>query len=180
MRDQQRIFSVVIHDLSSNEAGDRSMFPAAEFLDYREQNRIFDDVMGVAISRALWTTGGAPESVNAPLVTGNAFQFLGVPPLLGRFATPADLKPGAAPVCVMSYGFWQSRFAGDPRAIGKVLILDGSARTVIGVMPPRFVFWSGDVWIPTELKRIALRRRTGWFPSAMVLFARAAQARDHS
>ena len=63
-------------------------FPAIEFLDYKQQTRVFDDVMGVAISRALWTTGAAPESVNAPLVTPNAFQFLGVPALLGRFQHP--------------------------------------------------------------------------------------------
>lgn len=150
---QQRLFSLVIHDLSSSEPGGRSMFPPTEFLDYQEQNHIFDEVMGVGISRALWTTGGAPESVNAPLVTGNAFQFLGVQPLLGRFATPSDVAPGAPPVCVMSYSFWQSRFAGDPRVIGKVLTLDGTPRTVIGVMPPRFVFWSADVWLPTALRR---------------------------
>ncbi len=154
--DQNRLVSIVIHDSSSSsEAGGRSMFPAAEFLDYREQNRVFDNVMGVGISRSLWTTGGTPESVNAPLVTGNAFQFLGVAPLIGRFATPSDLRPGAPPVCVMSYGFWQSRFAGDRHVVGKTLTLDGIPTTVIGVMPPRFIFWSADVWIPAQLRRDA-------------------------
>ncbi|MBV8866876.1 MAG: ABC transporter permease, partial [Acidobacteriaceae bacterium] len=160
---QQRLVSIVIHDAASSEAGGRSMFPATEFLDIREQNRVFEDVMGVAISRALWTTGGAPESVNAPLVTANAFQFLGVPPLLGRLATPSDAKAGAPPVCVMSYSFWQSRFAGDPRIIGKALTLDGTARTVIGVMPRRFIFWSADVWIPTELRRNQAGFPPPWF-----------------
>ncbi len=70
--DQQRLFSIVIHDLSSNEAGDRTVFPPAEFLDYREQNRIFDDVMGVGISRALWTTGGAPADTVVPMPEPNS------------------------------------------------------------------------------------------------------------
>ncbi len=109
--------------------------------------------MGVGISRALWTTGAAPESINAPLVTGNAFQFLGVRPLLGRWAVPADVKPGSPAVCVMSYSFWRNRFAGDRGVLGKVLVLDGTPTTVVGVMPPRFVFWSGDVWLPVAPKR---------------------------
>lgn len=139
---QQRLVSIVIHNSASSEPGGRTMFSQPEFLDIQKQNRVFEDVMGVGISRALWTTGGAPESVNAPLVTPNAFQFLGVPALLGRFAAPADLKPAMPAICVMSYSFWQSRFAGDPHVIGKTLVLDGTPRTVIGVMPPRFIFWS--------------------------------------
>lgn len=145
---QQRLVSIVIHDSSSKEPGGRTMFPAAEFFDYQKDNRVFEDVMGVAISRALWTTGGPPESINAPLVTPNAFEFLGVAPLLGRYATAADVGPGATPICVMSYSFWKSRFAGDPGVIGKMLILDNTPRKVIGVMPRRFIFWSADVWIP--------------------------------
>ncbi|MGA8029043.1 MAG: ABC transporter permease [Bryobacteraceae bacterium] len=160
---QQRLFSLVIHDSASSEAGGRTMFPPAEFLDYQEQNHIFEDVMGVGISRALWTTGGTPESVNAPLVTPNALQFLGVPALLGRVSSPSDLGPGSAPVCVMSYSFWKSRFAGDAHIIGKTLTLDGTPRIVIGVMPPRFVFWSGDVWLPTILRRDTTGFAPPWF-----------------
>ncbi len=161
--DQKRIFSVVIHDLSSNEAGDRTVFPAVEFLDYKEQSRVFDDVMGVTANRALWTAGGAPESVSAPLVTANTFPFLGVAPRLGRYATPSDVQPGATPVCVMSYGFWKGRFAGDADVIDKVLTLDGTPRTVIGVMPPRFGLWSADVWIPVKLIRGQAGLQPPWF-----------------
>ncbi len=150
---QQRLYSLLIRDLSSNQAAQRTMFPIDELLDYQQRNRVFEDVMGVAISRALWNVGAAPESVNAPLVTPNAFEFLGVPARLGRVATPADVQPGSPPVCVMSYAFWKSRFAGDRNVLGKTLILDGVPRTVIGVMPPRFVFWSADVWLPTRLTR---------------------------
>jgi putative ABC transport system permease protein len=149
---QQRLYSLVIHDQANPEPGGRTMFPPVEFLDYQQQNRVFEDVMGVGINRALWENGGTPESVNAPLVTGNAFQFLGVPAMIGRIATPSDAAPGAPPICVMSYSFWKSRFAGDPHVLGAVLKLDGTPRTVIGVMPPRFIFWSADVWIPVTLE----------------------------
>ncbi|HEX4227217.1 MAG TPA: ABC transporter permease [Bryobacteraceae bacterium] len=160
---QQRLATLVIHDLSSNQFGFRTLLPPAEFLDYKQKSGVFDDVMGVAISRATWTTAGTPESVNAPLVTGNTFQFLGVRPLLGRFAVPSDATPGSPPVCVMSYSFWQSRFAGDPGVIGKTLILDGTPRTVIGVMPRRFVFWSADVWIPAALRHDRAALQPPWF-----------------
>lgn len=160
--DQQRLVSLVIHDTSSREEGGRSLFPAAEFLDYREQNRVFEDVMGVGISRAVWTTGRTLESINAPLMTANAFGFLHVAPLLGRWAEPADLRPGSPAVCVMSYQFWQNRFAGDRSVLGKTLVLDGTPTTVVGVMPRRFVFWSGDVWLST-----ALRRNQAGFPARL-------------
>jgi putative ABC transport system permease protein len=160
---QQRLFSLVIHDLTSSEPGGRSLFPASEFLDYQEQNRVFEGMMGVGISRALWETGGAPESVNAPIVTPNAFEFLGVRPLLGRVPAPSDVRAGAPAVCVMGYSFWKSRFAGDANILGKVLVLDGTPTTVIGVMPPRFVFWSGDVWLPTALRRDGIVLRPPWF-----------------
>jgi putative ABC transport system permease protein len=152
---QQRLFAIVIHNSASSEPGGRSMFPQSEFLDIEEQNRAFEDVMGVAINRALWTPAGTPESINAPLVTPNAFAFLGVPALLGRVATAADVRADAPAVCVMSYSFWKGRFGGDPQVVGKVLTLDGTPRTVIGVMPARFIFWSADVWIPTVLRRDA-------------------------
>ena len=151
---QQQLYSLVVRDLSDNQAGQRTMFPMDELVDYQQGNRVFEDVMGVAISRALWDVGTTPESVNAPLVTANTFNFLGVPALLGRTATPADVQPGSSPVCVMSYAFWKSRFAGDRAILGKTLVLDGVPRTVIGVMPPRFVFWSADVWLPTRTARI--------------------------
>jgi putative ABC transport system permease protein len=169
---QERLYSVVIHDQASSEPGGRPVFPAVEFLDYQQQNRVFDDVMGVAINRALWDTGGAPESVNAPLVTPNAFQFLGVPAMMGRIAAPSDVTPGAPAVCVMSYSFWKSRFAGDHHILGKILELDGTPRTVIGVMPPRFVFWSADVWIPVTLEPT---QRAGFPPPWFYMLGRLKQ-----
>ncbi len=158
--DQHRLVSIVMRDPASRDGNNGMLFQANQFLEYQQRNRIFSGVMGVAINRALWTTGGTPQSVNAPLVTPNTFQFLGVPALLGRFAKSADVKPGAPPVCVMGYSFWQTHFAGSPNVLGKRLILDGVATTVIGVMPPRFVFWSGDVWLPIVLRHGAedLRR----------------------
>lgn len=152
--DGQRLVSIRIHDATANDQFGRGMFQQPEFLDYQEQNHIFDRVLGVRQDQVLWTTGsGAPESLTGATTTGNTFQFLGVKPLLGRWATPDDAKPGAPPVFVMSYKFWQKRFSGDPSILGKSFTLNDVPRTLIGIMPKRFAWWGADLWIPTTLNR---------------------------
>jgi putative ABC transport system permease protein len=146
--DAKRFFAIEIHDSGSNEQYGRQMFSQPEFLDYQEQNHVFDRSVGVYQSRVLWTSPSAPESWLGAHVTGNTFEFMGVGPLLGRYATPADAKPGAPPVFVMSYKLWQKRFSGDPSILGKTFILDDTPRTLIGIMPKRFAWWGADVWIP--------------------------------
>ncbi|MBV9405322.1 MAG: ABC transporter permease, partial [Acidobacteriaceae bacterium] len=147
--DGQRLVGVEIHDSSSTDQYGRQFFSQPEFLDYQQQNHVFDRSIGVRQSRVLWTGPGAPESFLAALVTGNTFDFLGVKPLLGRYATPDDAKPGAPPVFVMSYKLWRKRFSSDPSIVGKNFTLDDTTRTLIGVMPKRFAWWGVDLWIPT-------------------------------
>lgn len=93
----------------------------------------------------------APEIISAPRVSGSAFEFLGVPPILGRGFTPADIKPNgeAEPVTVLSFKFWQARFNGDRAVIGRTITLDDVPHVVIGVMPPRFGWYGNDgLWLP--------------------------------
>ncbi len=149
--DAQRFAAIEIHDSSEPQPYGREAFMQPEFLDYQQQNHIFDRSVGVTQSRVLWTGQGAPESFLGSDVTGNTFEFLGVAPLLGRYATPADAKPGAPPVFVMSYKLWQRRFSGDPGIVGKTFTLDDTPRTLIGIMPKRFAWWGADLWIPTSL-----------------------------
>lgn len=111
----------------------------------------FSAVMATDPKRVMLTGGINPESITGISLTANAFNFLGVKPLLGRTIQPYDIGPGgdAAPVTVLAYGFWQSHFSGDPHAIGRTITIDDVPRTVIGVMPPRFGWWNSDgVWLP--------------------------------
>jgi putative ABC transport system permease protein len=146
--DQQRLISVRIHDSTQSGEFGRPVFSQPEFLDYQQQNHVFDSSIGVYQTRMIWTAQGAPESWNGAHVTGSTFQFLGVGPLLGRYVTPADATPGAPPVFVMSYKLWQKRFSGDPTIIGKTFTLDDTPRTLIGIMPKRFAWWGAEVWAP--------------------------------
>jgi putative ABC transport system permease protein len=151
--DGQRLVSLQIHDSTSSERYGRVFFAQPEFLDYQQQNHVFDRSLGTRNDRLLWTGQGAPESWDGATVTGNTFEFLGVQPQLGRYATPADAKPGAPPVFVMSYKLWQKRFSGDPSIVGKTFTLNDTPRTLIGIMPKRFAWWGAELWVPTSLDR---------------------------
>src|SRR5262245_2423598 len=121
--------------------------------EYLEMAKLpaFADVMATAPGRALLTGEYSPETLQANRLSGNAFNFLGVPPLLGRTIQPSDIRPTGEPepVTVLSFRRWQILFNGDPNAIGKTLRLNDQPHTIIGVMPPRFGWWTDNgVWMP--------------------------------
>jgi putative ABC transport system permease protein len=151
--DGQRLFAIAIHDKSESDPGGRQMFQVPEFLDYQEQNHVFDRSIGVRRDAILMSGSGAPESFDGATVTGNTFQFLGVPPLLGRAITMDDAKPDAPPVFVLSYKVWRKRFGSDPTIVGKTFIMNDRPTTLVGIMPQRFAWWGADLWVPTSLDR---------------------------
>src|SRR5580698_7949333 len=90
-----------------------------------------------------------PLTVNVGLYSPNMFDYMGVPPLLGREFTPADAPAGnPAPVAVLSYLFWQRQYGASHDVIGKLIELDHTPYTVIGVVPPRFTWGDSDVYLP--------------------------------
>jgi len=123
-------------------------FPVQEFLDYRTQNHVFDKVIGFRHEQVVLTGLDAPLAFDGVKTTGNTFQMLGLPPLIGRTFTPADAEPGAPPVVVLRHKAWQGKFGGDPKIVGRTLVLNGQPTTVIGVMPPRFSLGGAEMWLP--------------------------------
>ncbi|HEX3253743.1 MAG TPA: ABC transporter permease [Pyrinomonadaceae bacterium] len=108
------------------------------FLDWRQRNQVFES-MALFRGWSVNLTGtDKPENLDARIVTADYFKVMRATPMLGRDFTAADDQPGAAPVVLISYGFWQHRFAGDPSIIGREILLDDKAHTVIGVAPPDF------------------------------------------
>ena len=90
-----------------------------------------------------------PVSVDVGLFSPNMFDYMGVPPLLGREFTPADAPGGnPEPVAVLSYLFWQRQYGASHDVIGKSIELDHKPYTVIGVVPPRFTWGDDDVYMP--------------------------------
>ncbi len=151
--DSQRIYEIEIRDLTSNAAAIRNSFSVPEFLDIQKENQIFDQSLGVWEESTLLGDASSPESLDTDLLTGNAFQMLGVPALLGRGLQPADAQPGAPPVFVLSYKVWLKRFGHDPTIVGKNFLLNNTPTTLVGIMPQRFTWWGGDIWRPAVLDR---------------------------
>jgi putative ABC transport system permease protein len=116
----------------------------------------FSDVMATSMETVLMTGEFAPESFNGVLMSGNAFNFLGVSPVAGRTIQPTDIRPDgqAEPVVVLSHRLWLRLLDGNPSAIGRTLRLNGRPHTIVGVMPPRFGWYGNDgFWLPLSPAR---------------------------
>jgi len=165
--DAQRLVSVQIHDTEQNQPGGRAGYSGPEFLEYVAQNHVFDRVIANAGLDVLYRSGEGTERFDGNLITPGTFEFLGMPALFGRVAQPADYEPGAPPVFVLRYKTWVTRFSADPSLINKTFVLNGTQRTLIGIMPPRFGWGDADMWIPQTPSRSAAQERNGfpvfWF-----------------
>ena len=116
----------------------------------------FADVMATSMETVLMTGEFAPESFNGVLLSGNAFNFLGVPPVIGRTIQPTDIRPDGQvePVVVLSHKLWLRLFEGSPDALGRALRLNNRPHTIVGVMPPRFGWYGSEgFWLPLSPTR---------------------------
>ena len=156
--DAQRFYSVFIHDTDRSEPGGRPAFIGPELLDYMEQNQAFDRAIANDRTDVLYRSGEGTERFDGYFVTPGTFEFLGMPALLGRVMQPADYEPGAPPVFVLRYKTWVKSFGADPGIVNKAFVLNGAPRTLIGIMPPRFGWGDGDMWIPAKPGRAAAAR----------------------
>jgi putative ABC transport system permease protein len=150
-KDVDQLMSVRVSNLAQR--GGRTGYSVDQFLDIADRNTIFTGVIASTISDVLWTGNGDPQRLRGNHGTFNTFEVMGVPPLIGRTPTPADAQAGAEPVVVLGYRFWQRQFGGDATVLGRQLRLNDTSRTVIGVMPKRFMWRGADVYIPTHFER---------------------------
>src|SRR5216683_1094997 len=153
--DAQRFMSVQIHDAERTEPGGRGGFSGPEYLDYVEQNQVFDRVIANDRTDVLYRAGEGTQRFDGNFVTPGTFEFLGMPALVGRVMQPADYEPGAPPVFVLRYKTWVKSFGADPGIVNKTFVLNGASRTLIGIMPPRFGWGDADMWIPAKPSRAA-------------------------
>jgi predicted permease len=110
---------------------------------------------GARLSARRAGSNEAPRPLRSEYVTGNYFSTLGVPAYGGRVLTPADDRPSAPPVVVMSHHAWQTHYGGDASVVGSALVLDGHPFTVVGVTPPGFFGETlrgdpPDLWVPVH------------------------------
>ena len=148
--DSERYMSIHIHDTERNEPGGRNGFSGPEFLDYVAQNHVFDRVIANDSLDVLYRSGEGTQLLRGNYVTPGTFEFLGVAPLLGRAMLPADYEPAAPPVFVLRYKTWVNEFGADAKVLNRTFVLNDTARTLVGIMPPRFGWGDADLWIPDK------------------------------
>jgi putative ABC transport system permease protein len=139
--------------VSFPDEGSLTRFPVPIFLDFKEQNRTFEDIIGLAYTDVHYKRSTETEQLLGAWVTPNTFTFLGIKPLLGREITQEDGKSVSPAVFVMSYTLWTRLYNRDPNVLGTTLKLNGTQRTMVAIMPPRFHFGGSEIWMPLELNR---------------------------
>jgi predicted permease len=138
--------------------GDSVTISFPNYLDFRNRNVVFSDLIACRYMPANLSIRARENlRVWGYEATGNYFQTLGITPLLGRFFGPeTDDKPGAHPVTVLSYHYWQSHFAADPNIIGRQVKINGHPFTVVAVARPGFggteLIMSSDFWVPMSME----------------------------
>jgi putative ABC transport system permease protein len=130
------------------------------FLEWREQNRAFEDIAFFRYGNLNLTGGDKPERVVAAPVSPGFFDLLGVHGLLGRTFAPQESEPGRNRVIVLSDGLYRRRFGGNPGIIGQTIAVNGASYTVIGVLPRGFHLpslrggteeFKPEVWVPADI-----------------------------
>jgi len=144
-------------------------FAGPDFVDWKAQNNTFQDMTLFAWPHDMnLSAGGRPEHVLALPTETNFFALLGVEPLLGRTWAAGEDQKGKDDVAILSYGLWQSRFAGDPHAVGQSIELNARKYTIVSVMPASFRFpWKSQLWIPQVMDGKELRGRGSHWANAI-------------
>jgi putative ABC transport system permease protein len=133
----------------------------ANYADWKSQNHVFSSMAAMRPESFNLTGSGEPQRLMAYQVTASFFPLLGVRPIHGRFFTESEDTPEANKVVVLTYGFWQSRYAGNKNILGTDIILNNAKHTVIGILPANFQFFSPEIsiWAPIAFTTEQLQER---------------------
>jgi putative ABC transport system permease protein len=151
-----RVVRLETHDTAAQRVEPRVLH---DFAIWRRSLKTVVELGAARVSERNVLTGeGRVESLRVAEITASAFPLTRVQPLLGRALQPTDETLGAEPVVVLGYDIWQRQFLRDPAIIGRVVTVGRTARTVVGVMPPRFGFpRNQQLWVPLPVQDAAPR-----------------------
>ncbi|HUG81881.1 MAG TPA: ABC transporter permease [Bryobacterales bacterium] len=145
----------IVRPSTTSDHGSRTMsYTVDEAIELQENSESFEDFFQADGRRGV-ATDGLAERVEGLAISPNFFDFMGVPAMLGRTFSPADIPSQAAPpnIAVISYLCWQRRYGADPEVVGKTIELDYQLYTILGVVPPRFAWEDADVYVPLAMVR---------------------------
>jgi len=125
----------------------------ANYLDWKRENRVFENMAVYRVSRLTLTGGDRAEALTVGQVASDFFPVVGTPPAQGRTFTADESEPGHGNVAIVSDSFWKTHLASSAGVLGRTLLLDRRPYTIVGVMPPSFELrsWgvtSAEIWTP--------------------------------
>ena len=146
--DAGRIVYPRLHAATQGPDEGRQGFSSDELLAFAGQNHSFESVIGTLDDPVLYKHGAGVEWLYGADMSPGSFEFFGMSAWYGLVLQSSDYRPGAPPVFVLRYKTWKANFNGDPKILNQVFALNCTARTLVGIMPPRFGWYDADLWIP--------------------------------
>ncbi len=120
------------------------VYTPEQFLEIERNSDVFSGITASTITYVTLTGGREPERVRDNYIAPNTFDVLGAQPIVGWASAMSDVQPGHGAVALLSYRYWQAHFGGSTTVLGRMMVIDHQPRTIIGVMPPRFL-WRGGI-----------------------------------
>ena len=141
---------IVLHSQNHEQRVSRGSLSYQDVKDIRDNAATLESVAAFTKRSLTISDGhGEPERYSGATINWNLFAMLGTQPIVGRDFTPADDKPGAEPVALLSHELWTLRYQEDPGTVGRSIVINGVPHTVVGVMPERFLFPENErLWVP--------------------------------
>ncbi|HEX5476217.1 MAG TPA: ABC transporter permease [Vicinamibacterales bacterium] len=137
---------VVVYDTQPALKTAPASFP--KYHDWVARNHVFSAIGGAFPQSVVVTGAGDPERLHAARTTASFLDVFRVQPLMGRWYTPEEDRPGGRKVAVLSYGLWVRTFAADPHVLGRTIAIDGDTSEIIGVMPKGFAYSNAELFLP--------------------------------
>ena len=150
-KNSSQLVHIYIHSSTQTGPYGRNGYTVKEFFDFKARNHVFSDMMAGDGENFVYKLGNTTYQATGAILDPGMFSGLGVRPILGREIAESDGQPGAPPVFVMSDRMWHERFNRDPKVLGTTLTLNGVPRTLVAIMPPRFLLLGADIWVPMKI-----------------------------
>ena len=146
-KDVDNLVSIAIRN--PEQRGWRSSYSVDEYAELVRRSTIFEGVAASTISDVLWMSNGEPLRLRGNHISNNGFDVMGVPALFGRTVTDGSRSRNQSCPRISILG---SAIRGNPSVLGSTLVLNGQPRTIVEIMPPRFMFRGADVYLPIDYR----------------------------
>jgi putative ABC transport system permease protein len=160
----------IVRVLERHPTGTPNSISTLNYLDWTLQNRVFEYVAAEVGWRATLTGGNDPVWIRGARVSAQYFDIFGTKAVLGRTFLPGEDQPGHDRVVLLSHALWESRFGSDPAVLGRDIVLNGEAYTVIGVLPTGpFDRAVAQIWQPLAFRPENMTRDFRWLGASAKL-----------